>query len=115
MPEQRIPEPFLAAPIGSKAVAQDQIRGAEGLRVRVTPRARANEVAGLRSGVLLLRVTAPPEDGRANAAVCKLLARRLGIRAAEVEILSGQHSREKVLRVRGLNSEEALGRLLGGD
>jgi uncharacterized protein YggU (UPF0235/DUF167 family) len=40
----------------------------------VTPRARANELAGWRDDVLLVRVTAPPEGGRANAALCRVRA-----------------------------------------
>lgn len=72
------------------------------LRVRVQPRAAANEIAGAREGTLVVRVTAPPADGRANDAVRKLIARRLGIGASRVEVVRGARAREKVLRVRGV-------------
>ena len=46
------------------------------IAVRLQPRARANEIVGERDGVLLVRVTAPPVDGRANDALCRLIAKR---------------------------------------
>src|SRR5471032_2997105 len=46
------------------------------IAVRLIPRARVNEISGDRSGVLLVRVTAPPVDGKANAALCRLIAKR---------------------------------------
>lgn len=69
------------------------------LAVRVIPRARRDEVGGERAGRLLVRTTAAPVDDRANVAVCKLVARHLGIPARRVEIVSGHRSRDKVLRI----------------
>ncbi len=51
------------------------------IRVRVQPKASENKILGFREDVLRLRVTAPPEDGKANAAVVRLLAQTLGISA----------------------------------
>src|SRR6266550_4092266 len=57
------------------------------IRVRVQPRARRSELAGERAGALLVRVTAPPVEGRANEAVCRLIAKRAGVsRAAGFEV-----------------------------
>lgn len=67
--------------------------------MRVIPRAKRDEVGGERAGRLLVRTTAPPVDGRANAAVCKLIAEHLGVPARQVEVIAGHHSRDKVLRV----------------
>jgi hypothetical protein len=75
------------------------------LRVRVTPRADRNEVAGERDGVLLVRVTAPPEGGRANAAACKVVARALGIAPSRVTVARGAGSRQKSLRVEGVDQK----------
>ena len=70
------------------------------LAVRVVPRARRNEVGGERDGRLLVRTTAPALDGRANVAVCKLVAQHLGVPRTHVEVESGHRSRDKVLRIR---------------
>ena len=74
------------------------------LRVRVTPRAGRNEIAGERDGVLLVRVTAPPEGGRANTAVCRLIAKELGIGSTRVSVVRGARSREKLVQVDGLDT-----------
>jgi uncharacterized protein len=76
------------------------------LRVRVQPRASANEIAGVRDGTLLVRVTAPPEGGKANEAVRKLIAKRLRVGATRVEVVRGQASRDKLLRVEGVSTEQ---------
>jgi uncharacterized protein len=76
------------------------VSGAE-LRVRVTPRARREEIAGERDGVLLVRVTAPPEGGRANKAVCRLVAKALRVAPSRVTVARGATSRDKVLHVEG--------------
>ncbi len=74
--------------------------------VRVTPRARANELSGERDGVLLARVTAPPEGGRANAALCRLIAKRLHVGVRRVSVVQGAGSREKVVQVEGINAAQ---------
>jgi uncharacterized protein (TIGR00251 family) len=69
------------------------------LEVRVIPRAKRDEVGGERGGALLVRTTAAPVDGKANAAVCKQVAAHLGVSARQVSIESGHRSRHKVLRI----------------
>jgi uncharacterized protein (TIGR00251 family) len=81
------------------------------IAVRLQPRARANEIVGERDGVLLVRVTAPPVDGAANQALCRLIARRAGLAAGRVAIVRGGRGRDKLLRVEGLG-EAALRRAL---
>ena len=71
------------------------------LDVRVIPRAKRNEVGGERGGRLLVRTTASPVDDQANSAVCKQVAEYLGVSVRQVEIASGHHSRDKVLRIGG--------------
>lgn len=82
-------------------------------RLRVQPRSRHQEVAGARAGALVLRVTAPPEGGRANEACRHLLADLLGISPGQVEIIRGHTARDKVALVRGLEVEEVSARLKG--
>ena len=76
------------------------------LDVRVIPRAKKTEVAGTRDGALLVRLNAPPVEGAANAALCRLVARRAGVPARRVSIVRGQTSRDKVVRVEGLTAAE---------
>ena len=78
--------------------------------VRVTPRASASSVGGVRDGALVIRVTAPPADGAANAAVVRILSRALGIAPSAVRIERGGTSRTKVISV-PLATEAALARL----
>jgi len=81
------------------------------LRVRVQPKASGNEILGFREGALRLRVTAPPEDGKANAAVVHLLAKTLGVSRNQLEIVRGHSSRNKLIRVTSMNVHEIRHRL----
>lgn len=76
------------------------------IEVRVIPRARRDEIGNQRGGRLLIRVTAPPVDGAANAALCRLVARRAGVPARRVSVVRGQTSRDKVVRVDGVTAAE---------
>jgi uncharacterized protein (TIGR00251 family) len=81
------------------------------LRVRVTPGARQEEIVGWHGGSLRVRVRARPQKGRANQAVLRLLARRLGVAPVNLSIVSGAASRDKLVEVDGLSEEEVRGRL----
>jgi len=70
--------------------------------VRLQPRAGADEIVGEREGLLVVRVRAPPERGRANDALCKLIAKRLRIAPGRVELVRGARSRQKLVRVEGV-------------
>ena len=84
------------------------------LSVRVTTRAPRDELTGFRDdGVLLARISAPPVDGRANAALCRLVAKAAGVAPSRVAVVRGERSRDKVVRVVGVGERElrdALGR-----
>ena len=84
------------------------------LRVQVHPGARRNEILGFQGEVLRLRVTAPPERGRANEAVIELLAGALGVPKSRLSLVKGVRSREKVVAVQGLDAADAKKRLIGG-
>jgi len=82
------------------------------LAVRLQPRARSNEIVGERDGMLIVRVTAPAVEGRANAALCRLIAKRARLGVRSVTIVRGAGAREKLLRVQGISAaglREALG------
>jgi len=69
--------------------------------VILTPRASKDELLGLRDGALRARVKAPPVDGRANAALCRLVAKRIGVPAGRVRVVRGHKGRRKLLEIEG--------------
>jgi uncharacterized protein len=69
------------------------------LAIRVIPRSKKDEVGGERAGRLLVRTTAAPVDDAANAAVRRLMAAHLDVPLRRIEIVSGHHSRDKVIKV----------------
>jgi len=77
------------------------------LNVRVIPRAKRSEVAGVRGEAWLVRLQAPPVDGAANEELVVVLAKILGVPRRDVTILSGERSREKRVRVAGLDAPTA--------
>ncbi len=83
------------------------------IRVRLTPRASRDEIAGWREGLLLVRVAAPPLAGEANTALERLLARGLRISKSAVRVVAGTRGREKTVAIEGLSQDEALRRLGG--
>jgi uncharacterized protein (TIGR00251 family) len=82
------------------------------LVIRVQPRAKRSEVAGERGGAVVIRVSAPPIDGKANAAVCRLIAERVGVPKSAVRIVRGESSRDKVVQIDGLSTDDARTALL---
>ena len=72
------------------------------IAVRAQPGARRTEIVGIRDGVLVARVGAPALQGRANEALCRLLARSLGVRRSQVSVVRGEGSRDKLVRVEGV-------------
>jgi uncharacterized protein (TIGR00251 family) len=67
--------------------------------VRVIPNASRDEIAGEVDGVLKVKLQAVPEGGRANKALCALLAKEFGCRARDLRIISGEKNRNKVVEV----------------
>ena len=83
------------------------------MSIRVQPRAKRDEVVGERAGAIVVRVTAPPVDGKANAALCAFIARKLRISPGRVDVVRGQTSRDKTVRVEGVTQENLRNALLG--
>lgn len=82
------------------------------LTVRVTPRARRNEFAGiLDDGTLRVRIAAPPVEGKANVALVEFLAQVLRVRKSRIEIVAGQKGLDKILAIEDLSSEEVERRI----
>jgi hypothetical protein len=85
--------------------------GAVVFDVRVTPRASASRLEGFSGGVLRVRVNAPPVDGKANRALLKYLGDVLTVPVNRLSILRGESSREKTVRVEGLQAVVAAQRI----
>jgi len=81
------------------------------IELRVVPGAARPGLVGRYGSSWKVRVAAPPEGGRANDAVVKLLADALGVRAGDVSIVAGHGSRDKIVALAGLTSTEVESRL----
>ena len=79
--------------------------------VKVHPRAKKNAITGVVGEALKVSLTAPPVDGKANAACVEFFAKLLKVPRSSVSIASGETSRNKVVRVVGLAAEEVRRRL----
>ena len=79
--------------------------------VRVVPNAARTEITGERAGRLVIRITAPPLEGRANDAVRRLLAKVAGVGASRVQVVSGERARHKTVRIDGISMDEMARRL----
>jgi len=83
------------------------------LIVRVTPRARKNEITGiLGDGMVKVRLTAPPVEGKANEALIRFLARILDVSTTKIEIVGGVTGRDKLVSLIGLDAETAQRRII---
>ncbi len=78
--------------------------GAATFRVRVQPRASRTDVAGEYEGAIKLRIAAPPVNGKANEECIRFLARLLEVPPRAIEIVSGEASRNKVIRVHAIDA-----------
>ncbi|MBN1192935.1 MAG: DUF167 domain-containing protein [Coriobacteriia bacterium] len=76
------------------------------IAVHVTPKSSRDEIAGWRGGELSVRVTAAPEGGKANAAVCELLARSLGVPKSTVRVVRGETARHKQVEAVGIETRD---------
>jgi len=81
------------------------------ITVRVTPRSGKDSIESGAGGVLLVRVTAPPDEGKANAAVCKVVANALGVPKSAVSVVRGHTARTKTLEVSGMGPDDVERRL----
>jgi uncharacterized protein (TIGR00251 family) len=85
--------------------------GSIDVRVRLQPRASRSGLFGVRGGALLARVSAPPVDGRANDALCRLIADVAGVPPSRVSVVRGHTARDKVVRVEAADPARVRGAL----
>jgi len=81
------------------------------LPVRAQPGARRNEVRGIQDGALKVCVTQAPEKGKANKAIAEVLAKWLGVRKSQVELISGETASHKKFLVREIEIKDLAERI----
>lgn len=72
------------------------------IRIKAVPGASRDAVAGMLGERVKIRVSAPPEGGKANRAIEAVIARALGIKPSQVSIVAGMTNPEKTVRVSGV-------------
>jgi len=82
------------------------------LKVRAVPGSRKDRILGVHGDALRISVRAPPQRGKANAALLEVMAGWLGLRRSEVSIHRGESSRDKWIRIESLSRDELVQRLL---
>ena len=85
------------------------------IRVKVLPRSSKTEIAGKADGVYRIKLTAPPVDGKANKALIKFLAKKTGLPKKNFQIVSGEHSRNKTIRIHTVAPENVMKSLRDSD
>jgi uncharacterized protein len=98
-----------------EAYGIESIPGGIAISLYVTPRASINKVVGAHDGAVKVALAAPPVEGAANKALVEFLARALDVPRSSVSLVSGHTSRRKVVRVLGIEAQEALRKLDLGD
>jgi uncharacterized protein len=83
------------------------------LPVLAQPGAKRNEILGERAGALRVAVTAPPEKGKANAAIQRILAETLACKVSQIQLIAGTTSRQKRFLVEGFSIADMNMRLAG--
>jgi uncharacterized protein (TIGR00251 family) len=83
------------------------------INVKLIPRSSRNEIIGKENDGIKIKLTAPPVDGRANKALVQFLANKLGVPKQDIEIVSGERSRKKSIRINGISTEKVKGILIG--
>lgn len=85
------------------------------VRLYIVPRSSSNKVVGMHNGAIKVALTAPPVEGAANKALMEFLAELLGVPESMVSIVSGIRSRQKTVRIQGIEAKDVAAKLLGTD
>jgi uncharacterized protein (TIGR00251 family) len=101
--EQRTGQPIAT---GEPALDVREAPGGITLRVRVKPRASHDAIEGVREGALVVRLTAPPVEGAANAALARVLAKALGLPPSAIALARGAKGRDKLVEIAGATTAQ---------
>jgi hypothetical protein len=80
--------------------------GAVTFAVKVVPRASKNQIVGIEGDTIKIRLNAPPVEGKANDALVEFLADTLQVARKQIDIVTGQTARRKIVRVRGITASQ---------
>ena len=83
-----------------------EVEGGVVVSVKVQPNASRDRVVGEYGDQLKIAVTVAPEKGKANKAVIKVLSKLLGVKSSDIEILSGETSRDKKVLIRNISEAD---------
>ena len=78
------------------------------LMVKVVPRSSRTSIAGQLDGMVKIKISAPPEKGKANQSLIEFLAKHLGVKKNEIEIVAGSASPVKKVRILNISAEKVL-------
>jgi len=81
------------------------------LNIRVQPNSSKEETGEVRNDVLIIRLTAPPVEGKANDALIRFLSKRLAVAKSRVTLVQGERGRNKLVAIQGLGAREVAMRL----
>ena len=84
------------------------------LSVKVHPNAGKDSIEGIREDHLSIKLCSPPLDGKANKALVKFISKKIKIPQSAIEIIQGDKSRIKVLRLKGIKPEDVQPKLISG-
>lgn len=88
------------------SIKHSESNGSITFSVRVVPRASKSEIVGEHDGALKVRIASPPVDGAANSELIKLLAKEFGVSKSNVDIIAGQTSKTKQIRITGITAAQ---------
>jgi uncharacterized protein len=97
------------AETGAELIEVNEKNDAVTFRVRAQPRAAKTEIVGEYAGAVKLRIAAPPVDGKANDEMIKFFSRLFEIPSRSVEIVSGDSSRDKIIRIHNIGVARVQG------
>ncbi len=95
-------------------MANQVIREVDGgvvFSVKIVPGSSKTSVCGLLDGMVKIKISAPPEKGKANQSLVKYLAKKLGVKRKDVHIISGQTNPVKSMEISGISAELLTTRL----
>jgi uncharacterized protein len=101
----------MAAPQPAQPAYLSDVPGGIRIAIKAVPGASRDQIAGPLGDRLKVKVAAAPEDGKANDAICRLLARTLGLAPRSVEVESGHSRPEKLILAKGITAAQATVKL----